>query len=68
MENQEKLTYKEAYNELQTILSNIENNNVDVAVLSDNLKRASVLISFCKENLDKIEIDVDKLISEIEQV
>lgn len=68
MENQEKLTYKEAYNELQTILSNIENNNVDVAVLSNNLKRASVLINFCKENLDKIEIDVDKLISEIEQV
>lgn len=68
MENQEKLTYKEAYNELQTILSNIENNNVDVAILSDNLKRASVLINFCKENLSKIEIDVDKLISEIEQV
>lgn len=68
MENQEKLTYKEAYNELQTILSNIENNNVDVSVLSNNLKRASVLINFCKENLDKIEIDVDKLISEIEQV
>lgn len=68
MENQEKLTYKEAYNELQTILSNIENNNVDVAVLSDNLKRASVLINFCRENLNKIEIDVDKLISEIEQV
>ncbi len=68
MENQEKLTYKEAYNELQTILSNIENNNVDVAVLSDNLKRASALINFCKENLSKIEIDVDKLISEIEQV
>lgn len=68
MENQEKLTYKEAYNELQTILSNIENNNVDVAILSDNLKRASVLINFCKENLSKIEIDVNKLISEIEQV
>ncbi len=68
MENQEKLTYKEAYNELQKILSNIENNNVDVAILSDYLKRASVLINFCKENLSKIEVDVDKLISEIEQV
>lgn len=68
MENQEKLTYKEAYNELQKILSNIENNNVDVAILSDYLKRASVLINFCKENLGKIEVDVDKLISEIEQV
>lgn len=68
MENQEKLTYKEAYNELQKILFNIENNNVDVAILSDYLKRASVLINFCKENLGKIEVDVDKLISEIEQV
>lgn len=64
--NNEGKTYKEAYEELQTILKDLENNETDVDVLSKKLKHANELIEYCKERLAKIEVDVDKLIQEIE--
>ncbi len=64
--NNEGKTYKEAYEELQTILKDLENNETDVDVLSEKLKHANELIEYCKERLAKIEVDVDKLIQEIE--
>ncbi len=67
MENREKLTYKTAYAELQEILNSIENNKTDIDVISEKLKRATVLINFCKKNLSQIEIDVEQLISDMEK-
>ncbi len=64
--NNEGKTYKEAYEELQTILKDLESNETDVDVLSEKLKHANELIEYCKERLAKIEVDVDKLIQEIE--
>ena len=64
--NNEGKTYKEAYEELQTTLKDLENNETDVDVLSEKLKHANELIEYCKERLAKIEVDVDKLIQEIE--
>ena len=65
MNNEEK-TYKEAYQELQNILKDLENNETDVDVLSEKLQQANELIEYCKQRLAKIEVDVDKLIKEIE--
>ena len=67
MENREKLTYKTAYAELQEILNSIENNKTDIDVISEKLKRATVLINLCKKNLSQIEIDVEQLISDMEK-
>lgn len=65
MNNEEK-TYKQAYQELHTILKDLENNETDVDVLSEKLQQANELIGYCKQRLAKIEVDVDKLIKEIE--
>lgn len=65
MNNEEK-TYKQAYQELQNILKDLENNETDVDVLSEKLQQANELIEYCKQRLAKIEVDVDKLIQEIE--
>ncbi|MBQ6755261.1 MAG: exodeoxyribonuclease VII small subunit [Synergistales bacterium] len=65
MNNEEK-TYKQAYQELQNILKDLENNETDVDVLSEKLQQANELIEYCKQRLAKIEVDVDKLIKEIE--
>lgn len=65
MNNEEK-TYKQAYQELQNILKDLENNETDVDVLSEKLQQANELIEYCKKRLAKIEVDVDKLIKEIE--
>ncbi|MBQ4420990.1 MAG: exodeoxyribonuclease VII small subunit [Bacteroidales bacterium] len=65
MNNEEK-TYKQAYQELQNILKDLEKNETDVDVLSEKLQQANELIEYCKQRLAKIEVDVDKLIKEIE--
>ena len=65
MNNKEK-TYKEAYNELESILKDLQNNDTDVDVLTEKLREANELIEYCKKRLAKIEVDVDKLIQELE--
>lgn len=65
METQE-ISYQKAYDELQAIVQEIEDNSVSVDILSEKIKRAMFLIDYCKQKLQKIEIDVDKLIEDIE--
>ncbi|MBQ0113696.1 MAG: exodeoxyribonuclease VII small subunit [Bacteroidales bacterium] len=65
METQE-ISYQEAYDELQAIVREIEDNSVSVDILSEKIKRSMFLIDYCKQKLQKIEIDVDKLIEDIE--
>lgn len=65
METQE-ISYQEAYDELQAIVQEIEDNSVSVDILSEKIKRAMFLIDYCKQKLQKIEIDIDKLIEDIE--
>lgn len=65
METQE-ISYQKAYDELQAIVKEIEDNSVSVDILSEKIKRAMFLIDYCKQKLQKIEIDIDKLIEDIE--
>jgi exodeoxyribonuclease VII small subunit len=61
-----KLTYNEAYAELESILEKIENAELDVDKLTSQVKRASELIRFCKSKLHETETEVEKIISEME--
>lgn len=65
METQE-ISYQKAYDELQAIVQEIEDNSVSVDILSEKIKRAMFLIDYCKQKLQKIEINIDKLIEDIE--
>lgn len=56
------LTYTEAYEELQTIVKKMENADISVDELTQNIERASFLINFCKEKLNKTEVEVNKII------
>ena len=53
-ENKE-LTYSQALAELEKIISRIESEEVDVDALAEQVKRASVLIRFCREKLQRTE-------------
>lgn|GEM_PF-90327 len=64
-ENKE-LTYSQALAELEKIISRIESEEVDVDALAEQVKRASVLIRFCKGKLQSTEEDVKKVLSEME--
>lgn len=59
---EENLTYEKAYSELQQIITDIENDEVSIDLLSTKVKRAAELIEFCKNKLSSTELDVQKIL------
>ena len=64
---EENLTYEKAYTELAEITREIENEAVSVDVLTEKVKRASELISFCQARLRSTEQEVNKIIANMEK-
>ncbi len=58
MAKNRELTYSQALSELEKIVSDIESEEVDIDILAAKIKRASFLITFCKEKLRTTEEDV----------
>jgi exodeoxyribonuclease VII small subunit len=61
-----QLGYAEAIKEIETVLRQIEHDELDVDDLSDKVKRVSLLIKLCKEKLLNAETEVEKILKEIE--
>ncbi len=53
-------SYKDAIEEIESIVEEIENETVDVDVLAKKVKRATFLIKFCKEKLRTTNTEVKK--------
>jgi len=62
----EKISYTEAFEELQLIVSEIEQGEISVDDLSEKVKRAAQLIKICKTKLSTTEEDVSKILKELE--
>ncbi|HSF46630.1 MAG TPA: exodeoxyribonuclease VII small subunit [Chitinophagaceae bacterium] len=60
-------TYESAYKELQQIAREIEQETVSVDVLAAKVARASELISFCQNKLRSTELEVTKIIEQMEK-
>ena len=58
--------YTEAFEELQTIVTEIEQGEISVDELSEKVKRASLLIKICKTKLHSTEEDVNKILRELD--
>jgi exodeoxyribonuclease VII small subunit len=63
----QQTSYESAYAELQKIAREIETETVSVDVLAERVKRAAELISFCQEKLRKTEVEVGKIIEQMEK-
>ena len=59
-------TYTEAFEELQEIVTEIEEGNISVDELSAKVKRAAFLIRICKDKLTATEGDVNQILKELE--
>ncbi len=59
--------YREALEEIESIVDEIENETVDVDVLAEKVKRAAYLIRFCKEKLKKTDDEVRKVLKEFDR-
>jgi exodeoxyribonuclease VII small subunit len=58
--------YTEAFRELQSIISEMEDGEIPVDTLSEKVKRAALLIRICKDKLHATEGDVGKILAELE--
>jgi len=61
------ISYSEAINEIEEILRIIENNDADVDLLTEKVKRACFLIKYCKNKLHNTETEVEKLFKELDK-
>lgn len=61
----QKITYTEAKKELEEIVSAIESGELDVDTLTEKVKRASELITFCKDKLTKTDEELQKILDDI---
>ena len=61
-----ELTYEKAFEELQQISAEIEDESVTVDVLAARVKRAAELIGFCQSKLRSTEQEVNKIIKQME--
>jgi len=59
--------YKEAVEEIESIVAEIENETVDVDVLAEKVKRAAHLIKYCKTKLKATDNEVKKVLREFEK-
>lgn len=59
-------SYNEAIERLRRIVSEIENGELDVDLLSVKVKEATRLIKLCKEKLYKVDEEVKKVLEELE--
>lgn len=62
-----KITYSEAFAELQQIIDDIENADIGIDLLDEKIKRASFLLKICKDKLHNTEENVTSVLKEIRQ-
>ena len=59
--------YREALDEIEAIVEEIESESVDIDVLTDRVRRATFLIKLCKAKLKKTDDEVKKVLKEFEE-
>ncbi|HLN52925.1 MAG TPA: exodeoxyribonuclease VII small subunit [Lentimicrobium sp.] len=68
MENRdEQLTYATAVNELEQIIAEMEDASVGVDELTEKVKRASLLLQFCRNKLTSTEQEVNNILRNFEK-
>ena len=62
--SKEEMKYEAAIAELQSIVSKMENDELDIDQMSEQLKRAQELIKLCKDKLTKTDEEIKKILAE----
>jgi exodeoxyribonuclease VII small subunit len=59
--------YKEALNELEQILDQIEGGEVDLDDLGAKVERAAALIQLCRGKIERAEVQVRRIIESLDR-
>jgi exodeoxyribonuclease VII small subunit len=62
----EPVGYAEAMREVESILSELDSNSVDVDTLASKVERASFLIHWCNERIASAQMTVDTLVADVD--
>lgn len=60
----EEIKYEQAVRELEEIVEKMENDELDIDQLSEQLKRAKLLVKLCRDKLIKADEEIKKLLNE----
>ncbi len=63
----ENISYKDAIEEIESILQQVESGELDVDQLTDKVKRVSALLEICNKKLKTTEKEVEKIIKDMEE-
>ena len=58
--------YADALAELEEILRELEGEAVDVDHLGERVRRAAVLIRFCRSRIDAARMEIDQVVAELD--
>ncbi len=65
--SKQKTSYTEAVKELESILYELENNqDVDMDLIAQKVKRAAFLIEFCKKQLHELDEELEKMLEQLD--
>lgn len=62
----DELGYADALSELEEILDQLEDDDIDVDVLSTKVERAAVLIRLCRGRIRDAQVSVEEIVTELE--
>ena len=63
----DQLTYAGAMAELESILAELERDDVDIDHLTERVARAATLIEFCRTRIEAARLDVTRLVEDLEK-
>ena len=64
----EAIGYADAMRELETILDELEGDELDVDVLAERVRRASKLIKLCRTRITRAQDDVARIVADLEDL
>jgi exodeoxyribonuclease VII small subunit len=62
----EEMSYEQALHKLEEIVSEIEDGETGIDMLTEKIKEASELLKFCKEKLTATEQNVEDILRELD--
>jgi|TARA_B100001250_G_scaffold182588_1_gene157125 exodeoxyribonuclease VII small subunit len=60
----QKLSYEESISELETILSNVQDENISLDKIQSNYIKGNLLLKHCEELLEFVEQEINEINSE----
>jgi len=64
----EELNYADAIAELDEILHELEDDALDVDILSDRVERAALLITFCRTRITAAKMQVEQIVANLDDL